>query len=156
MTIPGHKSYTKTERYAKSEDYFQKQLQKRRINMLDESESNLFEEYEQMVNARIDELNNKGFGATNKFREARNIHQIIRYLIENQPPIKKSLMRLAETLNIPFSAAKIISDHAQPEVDEKFIKKWTKAMIDVDNVITTEEEFIIALIKEIPVRIKED
>ena len=64
-------------------------------------------------------------------------------------------MKLAEDLGVSFSAAKIISDHAQPEVDEKFIKKWTKAMIDVDNVITTEEEFIIALIKEIPVRIKE-
>jgi len=44
----------------------------------------------------------------------------------------------------------------KPEVDKEFIERWTKKMIDVDNLITTEEEFIVALLQEIPVRIKED
>ena len=35
----------------------------------------------------------------------------------------KSLMRLAERLNVPFSVAKIIHDHAQPEVTEEWIKE---------------------------------
>ena len=44
----------------------------------------------------------------------------------------------------------------KPEVDEEFIEKWAKKMIDIDNLITTEKEFIVALLQEIPVRIKED
>jgi len=51
-------------------------------------------------------------------------------LIGNQPPIKKSLMKLAEDLGVSFSATKIISDHAQPEVDEKFIEIWAQSFVD--------------------------
>jgi hypothetical protein len=50
--------------------------------------------------------------------------------IINQPTItkkdtrNKSLGKLAEDLKISFSAAKIISDHAQPTITKKNIKEW--------------------------------
>jgi len=62
--------------------------------------------------------------------EENKLFDSIHRLIEGQPPIKKSLMKLAEDLGVSFSAAKIISDHAQPEVDVKFIEKLTAECID--------------------------
>ena len=37
---------------------------------------------------------------------------------------EKSLMRLAEKLEISFSTAKIIHDHAQPTVTDEFLDRW--------------------------------
>lgn len=110
--------------------------------MLDESKSNLFEEYEQMVNARIDELNNKGFGATNKFREARNIHQIIRYFIESQPEVDE------ETEIHWVEVCRLIAN--LPEIapnDETWqeLRKWLQEEIKISNQP-----------KKADVRIKED
>lgn len=43
----------------------------------------------------------------------------------------KSLGRLAEDLGVSFSAAKIISEHAQPEVTEEWVEKKAKKLFDV-------------------------
>jgi len=50
---------------------------------MSEKLSKLMEEYEQMVNARIIEMNKKGLGATDEFREARKKHDELRQLIES-------------------------------------------------------------------------
>lgn len=41
----------------------------------------------------------------------------------------KSLGKLAEDLGVSFSAAKIISDHAQPGVTEEWIENWVNHFI---------------------------
>ena len=74
-------------------------------------------------------------------------------LIENQPPIKKSLMKLAEDLGVSFSAAKIISDHAKSEVDEKFIEQ---VINKCQGKGWTWEEVVRYILKKAGVRIKED
>jgi len=82
----------------------------------------------------------------------KQICQAIRRLIENQPPIKKSLMKLAEDLGVSFSAAKIISDHAQPEVDGEFIERW-QSILECSHKSRIDK--IRQMLKEIPVRVKE-
>ena len=49
-------------------------------------EGKLLEEFAQMVNLRIDELNKLGYGATERFREARKINDEIQQLILQQKP----------------------------------------------------------------------
>jgi len=44
----------------------------------------------------------------------------------------------------------------KPEVDEEFIERWTKKMIDIDNVRPPENEFIRWLLESAGVQIKED
>ncbi len=68
--------------------------------------------------------------------ETEEEYQQIVALIKNQPTImnlkNKSLGKLAEDLKISFSAAKIVSDHAQPEITKKDIECWaTEAQIRV-------------------------
>ena len=97
----------------------------------------------------------KGFkwnGLANTIETELLMMKAIRRLIENQPPIKKSLMKLAEDLGVSFSAAKIISDHAQPEVDGEFIERW-QSILECSHKSRIDK--IRQMLKEIPVRVKE-
>jgi len=66
----------------------------------------------------------------------------------------KSLGKLAEDLGISFSAAKIISDHAQPQVTEEWIEKWARKMcnaVDAEFAIYPKEskDFIRSIVEQI-------
>ena len=57
-------------------------------------------------------------------KKAKQVHEQIKALIKALFNLKnKSLMKLAEDLGVSFSAAKIISDHAQPRVTEEWIEE---------------------------------
>lgn len=59
-------------------------------------------------------------------------YQQIKKLIQASTNLKnKSLGRLAQDLGVSFSAAKIISDHAQPEVTEEWIEEKAIKMSNI-------------------------
>lgn len=66
------------------------------------------------------------------------IDDIIKKLEEREVLIKasfnpknKSLGKLAEDLGVSFSAAKIISDHAQPEITEELIEEKVRELYEM-------------------------